>query len=223
MAFIGERGKIFLVLLLLWLAYVVVGIFIFTAVEGTAQLYDREWGYEDSFWFVIVLLTTIGYGDFSPATALGKALCVLYAIFGIPVTILLLRLIGQFILRGQRCFITWIEKRCLRINGPTSHLNGKCFLLGLIYLLLLLLVGAGVQMWAEEWSYENSLYFYVISFTTVGFGDLLPTNKYITVPFILLGLTAVSNVLHAAASMALVKRVTVGSKDEQTEENEAKV
>ena len=60
MAFIGERGKIFLVLLLLWLAYVVVGIFVFTAVEGTAQLYDREWGYEDSFWFVIVLLTTIG-------------------------------------------------------------------------------------------------------------------------------------------------------------------
>ena len=78
-------------------------------------------------------------------------------------------------------------------------------------------------MWAEEWSYADSLYFYVISFTTVGFGDLLPTNKYITVPFILLGLTAVSNVLHAAASMALVKRVTVGSKDEQTEENEAKV
>ncbi|KAK2564798.1 TWiK family of potassium channels protein 18 [Acropora cervicornis] len=77
-------------------------------------------------------------------------------------------------------------------------------------------------MWAEEWSYGESLYFYIITFSTVGFGDLLPTNKYVTVPFIFLGLTAVSNILHAAASMALVKRVTVGSTGEQREENEAK-
>ena len=78
MTLIGERGKIFLLLSLLWCAYVVIGIFVFTAVEGNVQrtyleqeegrntsgvdddYYDRRWGYGDSFWFVIVLLTTIG-------------------------------------------------------------------------------------------------------------------------------------------------------------------
>ena len=80
MAFVGEKGKIFLILLLLWCAYVVIGIFAFSAVEGDVQQtypdreaggntsrkedddYDerRRWGYGDSFWFVIVLLTTIG-------------------------------------------------------------------------------------------------------------------------------------------------------------------
>ena len=74
-----------------------------------------------------------------------------------------------------------------------------------------------MQMAVEGWSYGNSLYFYVISFTTVGFGDLLPNNKYICVLFTLLGLTAVSSILHAAASMAQVKRVTVGADNDEAE------
>ena len=165
----------------------------------------------------------LGYGDYYPSSALGKAICVVYAIFGIPITLLLLRSIGQFILRGQRCFITAVEKGCLGTTRSPSRLNEKCFLFGLIYLFTVLLIAAATQTWAEQWSYGESLYFYAITFSTVGFGDLLPRNKYITVLFIFLGLTAVSNILHAAASMALVKRVTVGSANEQREENEAKV
>ena len=163
------------------------------------------------------LYVTPGYGDFTPVTALGKVLCVVYAIFGIPISILLLRLIGQFMLRCQRCLITASETRCLGRSGPPSRLNEKCFALGFVYLLLLLFIGAAAQMAAEGWSYGDSLYFYVVSFTTVGFGDLIPNNKYICVPFTLLGLTAISNILHAAASMALVKRVIVGSGDNEGE------
>ena len=155
-----------------------------------------------------------GYGDFYPATSLGKGLCVVYAFFGIPITILLLRFIGQQMLRGERSLITAIEKRCLGRNGTPSRLNEKCFLFGFLYLLALLLIGAAAQMKAESWSYGDSFYFYVVTFTTVGFGDLLPVKaKYITVPFILLGLIAISNILHAAAAVALIKRVTAGSQE----------
>lgn len=136
----------------------------------------------------------------------------LYAIFGIPITILLLRLIGQLMLRGQRSLITAIESGCLGRNGPPSRLNEKCFLLGFVYLLLLLLIASAAQMMIEGWSYGESFYFYVITFTTVGFGDLYPQQaRYITIPFIFLGLTAISNLLHAAAAMALIRRVTEGS------------
>jgi len=97
-----------------------------------------------------------------------------------------------------------------------------------VYLLLLLLIGAAIQMKVEGWSYGDSLYFYVVTFTTVGFGDLLPQEaKYITVTFILLGLTAISNILHAAAAVALIKRVTAGSqvndKTEKLTKKEAEV
>lgn len=150
-----------------------------------------------------------------PVTLLGKVLCVVYAFFGIPITILFLRLIGQYIFRGQRWFVTAIETRCTRKFDPPNRLNGKCFVLGFIYLLLLLLTGAGVQMWVEDdWSYERSIYFYAMSFTTVGFGDMLPINKYIVVAFIFLQLTAVSSMLHAAASMTLIRRVTARFDDD---------
>ena len=110
MASIG-KGLILLILLLLWLAYVIIGMFVFRAVEGneeregeienqeqkerwnmselraatmqrhnmTAAEFDtllakiretpkthddyydeRRWSYGESFWFVFVLLTTIG-------------------------------------------------------------------------------------------------------------------------------------------------------------------
>ena len=54
----------FFALLLLWSAYVVIGVFAFSAVEGSARKEkeneERSWSYENSFWFTFVLLTTIG-------------------------------------------------------------------------------------------------------------------------------------------------------------------
>ena len=132
-------------------------------------------------------------------------------------------------LRAERSLITTIEKHCLGRNGAPSCLNEKCFLVGFVYLLFLLLIGANTQMKTEGWSYGDSLYFYVVTFTTVGFGDLLPRQaRYIAVPFILLGLSAISNILHAAAAVALIKRVTAGSQEktkitEKLTEKEAEV
>lgn len=37
----------------------------------------------DSFYFVIMTITTIGYGDFVPITAIGKLFTVFYSIVGI--------------------------------------------------------------------------------------------------------------------------------------------
>ena len=63
MASIG-KGLIFLILFVLWLAYVIIGMLVFRAVENNAEREDRyyhhEWSNGDSFWFVVVLLTTIG-------------------------------------------------------------------------------------------------------------------------------------------------------------------
>lgn len=151
-----------------------------------------------------------------PVSLIGKIVCVVYAIFGIPVTILLLRFIGQQMLRGERALITAIERCCLKRNGPPCRLNEKCFLFAFAYLLLLVFVGAAAQMVTEGWSYQECLYFYIITFTTVGFGDLYPREaRYVTIPFIFLGLTAISNILHAAAAWALIRRVTAGSQESE--------
>lgn len=74
---------------------------------------------------------------------------------------------------GERVLIIVIERSCLKRNGFLCYLNEKCFVFGCLYLLILVFGGVGVLMVIEEgWSYGGFIYFYVIIFMIVGFGDM---------------------------------------------------
>ena len=45
---------------------------------------ENRWSLLESMYFCLVVITTIGYGHTVPETGLGKTVCVIYAIFGIP-------------------------------------------------------------------------------------------------------------------------------------------
>jgi voltage-gated potassium channel len=71
---------------------VLIGALLFHWLEG--------WGWLDSFYFVIITLTTIGYGDFSPTMPITKLITVFYALNGAAILLLLLDQIRQ--LREKR-------------------------------------------------------------------------------------------------------------------------
>ncbi len=51
---------------------------------GTVVYHHLEgWGWLDSFYFSVITLTTIGYGDFSPVTAAGKIFTIFYIVIGL--------------------------------------------------------------------------------------------------------------------------------------------
>jgi voltage-gated potassium channel Kch len=51
---------------------------------GTVFYHFQEgWGWLDSLYFSVITLTTIGYGDFSPATDLGKIFTIFYIVIGL--------------------------------------------------------------------------------------------------------------------------------------------
>ena len=52
-----------------------IGMVVYHYVEG--------WTWLDSLYFCMITLTTIGYGDFSPQTDLGKAFTIFYIIIGL--------------------------------------------------------------------------------------------------------------------------------------------
>ncbi len=71
-----------LVLLLL-----ISGAYIYRRLEG--------WSYLDAFYFTVITLTTVGYGDFSPHTDLGKIFSMLYILLGLGVLGSMIALISE--------------------------------------------------------------------------------------------------------------------------------
>jgi voltage-gated potassium channel len=72
-----------------------------TVLNGALLFHWLEgWGWLDSFYFVIITLTTIGYGDFSPTMPITKLITVFYALNGAAILLLLLDQIRQ--LREKR-------------------------------------------------------------------------------------------------------------------------
>ena len=62
--------------ILIWmLILVVTGTIFFSWIEN--------WSILDSLYFSMVTLTTVGYGDFSPTTTVGKLFAIIYMIFGL--------------------------------------------------------------------------------------------------------------------------------------------
>jgi voltage-gated potassium channel Kch len=57
-----------------------------TVLTGTAVFhYVEDWSLVDSLYFSVVSLTTVGYGDLTPATDTGKLLVVVYLLIGIGI------------------------------------------------------------------------------------------------------------------------------------------
>jgi voltage-gated potassium channel len=65
-------------------------------LSGTIAMNRIEgWALVDSFYFSVISLTTVGYGDFTPQTTLGKLFTAFYVLGGIGVIVAFINALGE--------------------------------------------------------------------------------------------------------------------------------
>lgn len=94
----------------LFACFWLVGAAIFSAIES-------NWSYFDGFYFVFVVFTSIGYGDFHPTSSSGRAFFIVWALFGVGTLTVLFSVVSD----------AWgnvIQQRKFRLNKK-AHKQGK--------------------------------------------------------------------------------------------------
>lgn len=94
-----------------------------------------------------------------------------YALFGIPVTWLMLTSLGRKIV--EYIGFSLQNREC---KPETKLYNLFCLLVATLLGFFVMMIIAIVGMFAENWSFFEGMYFAFISLTTIGFGDYVPMH-----------------------------------------------
>ena len=174
--------------------------------DTTPSVAKLPWTFGNSLYFVLVLITTIGYGHLYPETWQGQVFCIFFSLVGIPVTALMLKSVGEFIAKAITISLSAFERRVL--TREPENLERKCFIASIVLMIFMLLGGAVFAKSSEDWTMMEGIYFTFVTLSTIGFGDYVVNDggyvhetmtktlvTQINLVFLILGLGVVSSVL----------------------------
>ncbi|XP_042867557.1 two pore potassium channel protein sup-9-like [Penaeus japonicus] len=167
-----------------------------------------------------------GYGHSTPSTIPGKIFTIFYAMVGIPLCLVLFHSIGERLNKVSSIVIKSIKKLLKCRNTDATEID--LILVVTTLSTITITSGAAVFRSYEGWTYFNSVYYCVITLTTIGFGDMVALQRENTLNekpeyvafalvFILFGMAIVA----ASLNLFVLRFVTMNTEDERRDEAEA--
>lgn len=133
-------------------------------------------------------LSKLGYGNLAPVTTGGRMFCIVYALIGIPLTLMLLAVVGNHIVHYLNDACAWLVNRIRRYHSDyefesaDAQINAPVWI-ALPIIFLFLAVMSFMYCALEGWDFGTALYFIFITFTTIGFGDVVPQSQAVRMLF----------------------------------------
>ncbi|RXM27503.1 Potassium channel subfamily K member 6 [Acipenser ruthenus] len=138
---------------------------------------NTNWDFASSLFFASTLITTVGYGHTTPLSDGGKAFSIVFALLGVPFTMLVLTASVQ---RLMHLFTYWPMGVCQMKAGWSSRTASKVqfvLLLGVVVVCFFVVPAAIFSAIEQTWTFLDSFYFCFISLCTIGLGDYVPGEQ----------------------------------------------
>ncbi|XP_059155583.1 potassium channel subfamily K member 4-like isoform X2 [Physella acuta] len=142
-----------------------------TSLDEELEESGTKWDIASCVLFCITVISTIGYGNIAPKTSGGRLFCIFYAVMGIPMFAAVLVGTGERLQKPIKMVQNgrpWIK------NNPSRDEKLKSIVLLTLGVVLIVFIPAAVFTKTQKWSFLESVYYTVITLTTIGFGDLVP-------------------------------------------------
>ena len=139
----------------------------------------RSHSNRSAFFFAGTVATTIGYGKIVPMTVSGKAFCMIFMCLGIPYFATMMSLLSESVHSNGKLFIK-------KITGSTKKFSVYYIVVGFIFVLFFpTVIFTKMEGYYKrycnienncrlDWTLMDSLYFSLVSLSTIGFGDFAP-------------------------------------------------
>ncbi|CAF1153553.1 unnamed protein product [Rotaria sp. Silwood1] len=165
--------------------------------QNTVQV----WTFASAMLYSATVITTIGYGNITPKTTEGKIATMIYAMIGIPLMFMCLTYTGDLLadafISGYSKMVNFLYRQICRgrlknclpddtrrsFEQPDSDVEESRhvpIVATLAVLALYIAMGALLFAQWENWHVLDGAYFCFITFTTIGFGDLVPGKGTVT-------------------------------------------
>ena len=123
----------------------------------------------------IILLAILGYGHVTPLSDTGKLFCILYALIGIPLTLVLFTALVERLMILTNALLQLLADRYGHIYSA-FHIRLIHIVILLTFLIMVVfLVPAAIFSYIEDsWNFLDAFYYCFISMATIGLGDYIP-------------------------------------------------